>query len=318
MKIKIVIVLGPTAVGKSELALELAQSVDGEIVNADSQQVYRYMDIGTGKPSRDDRERVRHHLIDIVNPDDEFNAALYRRLATESIEQMQKRGKNVVVCGGTGLYLKALTHGLFVGPGQDSEMRRNLDLEIDKKGLAATYQRLIEIDPTVVSSIHPNDRQRIIRALEVFHCTGKPLSLWQREHAFQDERFEVLKIGLLRGRAELYDLINQRGEQMVRDGLLDEVRGLVSRGFALALKPLRSVGYRQMGEVIQGAKDLDIAIEEMKQETRRLAKRQLTWFRRDAEIRWYHPENGQGEIVAAVQEFLGGGSVTVNERRQRT
>ena len=236
MKIKIVIVLGPTAVGKSELALELAQSVDGEIVNADSQQVYRYMDIGTGKPSRGDRERVRHHLIDIVNPDDEFNAALYRRLATESIEQIQKRGKNVVVCGGTGLYLKALTHGLFVGPGQDSEMRRNLDLEIDKKGLAATYQRLIEIDPTVVSSIHPNDRQRIIRALEVFHCTGKPLSLWQREHAFQDERFEVLKIGLLRGRAELYDLINQRGEQMVRDGLLDEVRGLVSRGFALALK----------------------------------------------------------------------------------
>jgi tRNA dimethylallyltransferase len=314
MKAKITIVLGPTAVGKSELALELAQNIDGEIVNADSQQVYRYLDIGTGKPSRSDRERLPHHLIDIVNPDEEFNAALYRRLATESIEQIQMRGKNVVVCGGTGLYLKALTQGLFAGPGQDSEMRRNLDMEIDKRGLPATYQRLIEIDPTVVSSIHPNDRQRIIRALEVYQCTGKPLSLWQREHAFQDEPFKVFKIGLLRERTELYDLINQRGEQMVHDGLLDEVRGLVSRGFALALKPLRSLGYRQMGEVIQGAKDLDVAIEEMKQETRRLAKRQLTWFRQDAEIRWYHPENEQREIITAVQEFLCGGRATVNDR----
>ncbi len=312
MKAKIVIILGPTAVGKSELALELAQSINGEIVNADSQQVYRYMDIGTGKPSISHRQRVRHHLIDIVNPDDEFNAAFYRRLATESIEQIQKRGKNVVVCGGTGLYLKALTHGLFAGPGQDSEMRRNLDMEIDKKGLPATYQRLTEIDPSVVSSIHPNDRQRIIRALEVYQTTGKPLSLWQHEHAFQDQPFEVLKIGLLRTRAELYDLIHQRGERMIRDGLLDEVRGLVSRGFALTLKPLGSVGYRQMGEVIQGAKDLDVAFEEMKQETRRLAKRQLTWFRRDEEIRWYHPENEQKELVAAVRKFLGD-NATVNQ-----
>jgi tRNA dimethylallyltransferase len=303
MKTKIVIVLGPTAVGKSELALELAQSIDGEIVTADSLQVYRHMDIGTGKPALGDRERVRHHLIDVVNPDEDFNAALYRRLATGSIERIQERGKNVVVCGGTGLYLKALTRGLFAGPGQDLAMRRSLEQEIAEKNLAALYQRLVEIDSSVVSSIHPNDRQRIIRALEVFQSTGKPISLWQREHAFQEEQFEALKIGLRRERTELYDRINERAERMIQDGLLDEVRGLVARGFALALKPLRSVGYRQMGEVIQSAKDLQEAMENMKQETRHLAKRQLTWFRRDAEICWFHPRE-RAKIFEAVRNFL--------------
>jgi tRNA dimethylallyltransferase len=304
MKAKIVIVLGPTAVGKTELALELAQSVDGEIVNADSQQVYRYMDIGTGKPSRTDRERVRHHVIDIVNPDGEFNAAVYRQLAVASIDEIQKRGKNVVVCGGTGLYLKALTHGLFLGPGQDPDLRQELEREISANGLASLYQRLIEVDPSVVSSIHPNDRQRVIRALEVHRSTGRPLSQWQREHSFQENPFAVLKIGLLRERAELYDLINRRSEGMIEDGLLDEVRGLISCGYGLDLKPLRSVGYRQLGEVIQGVKELSEALEEMKQETRHLAKRQLTWFRRDEEIQWYHPVTQQREIIAAAKKFL--------------
>jgi tRNA dimethylallyltransferase len=304
MKPKLVIVLGPTAVGKSEVALQLAQSINSEIVNADSQQVYRHMDIGTGKPSMDDQQRVRHHLIDIVDPDEEFNAAFYRRLATAAIDDIQKRGKNVLVCGGTGLYLKALTHGLFTGPGQDPVLRRSLEQEINENGLAAMYQRLVEIDASVLSSIHPNDRQRIIRALEVYRSTGKPISVWQKEHAFHEEPFEVLKIGLLRGRGELYDLINWRSEQMLEAGLLDEVRGLISRGYSLELKPLRSVGYRQMGEVIQGAKNVVEALDEMKQETRRLAKRQLTWYRADTDIHWYHPEKQQGEILSAARQFL--------------
>jgi tRNA dimethylallyltransferase len=304
MKTKIVIVLGPTAAGKTELALELAQNIKGEIVNADSQQVYCYMDIGTGKPSQGDRERVCHHLIDIVNPDEEFNAAEYRRLATECIDEIHQRGANVVVCGGTGLYLKALTHGLFAGPGQDHDIRRVLDREISEQGLAPLYRRLVEIDPTATSTIHPNDRQRIIRAFEVYQSTGRPLSEWQKEHAFQDNPFDVLKIGLLRERTELYDLINRRSEQMIKDGLLDEVRGLVARGYGLDLKPLHSVGYRQMGEVIQGRKELPEALEEMKQETRHLAKRQLTWFRRDDEIRWYHPEKQRQEIFETVRQFL--------------
>lgn len=304
MKPKITIVLGSTAVGKSELALELAQSIGGEIVNADSQQVYRYMDIGTGKPSKADQERVRHHLIDIVNPDEEFNVALYRRLATTAIAEIHTHGANVLVCGGTGLYLKALTHGLFAGPGQDPEIRRKLEREIIETGIAPLYQRLVEIDQSVTSTIHPNDRQRIIRALEVYQSTGRPLSEWQREHSFREDPFELLKIGLMRERAELYDLINRRSEGMIQDGLLDEVRGLVSRGYSLDLKPLRSVGYRQMSEVIRGAKDLATALEEMKQQTRHLAKRQLTWFRRDEEIRWFHPEKERREILKTVKHFL--------------
>jgi len=304
MKPKIVIVLGPTAVGKTELALAVAPKVNAEIVNADSQQVYRYLDIGTGKPSKPERERVRHHLIDVVNPDEDFNAARYRQLAAASIDEIHKRGAKVLVSGGTGLYLKALTGGLFSGPSQDTELRANLEREIAQIGLAALYDRLIAIDPGANTKIHPNDRQRIIRALEVYQSTGRPLSEWQNEHRFQEEAFQVLKIGLERARAELYDLINRRSESMIRAGLLDEVRGLMERGYELDLKPLRSVGYRQMGEVIEGIKGLPEAIAEMKQETRRLAKRQLTWFRSDPEIRWFHPEKQEREIGELVQAFL--------------
>ena len=304
MKPKLVIILGPTAVGKSEVALALAEALTGEIVNADSQQVYRYMDIGTGKPSRAERARIRHHVIDVVDPDEEFNAALYRRAAIAAIRQIHEAGHGVFICGGTGLYLKALTQGLFEGPGQNAAIRRSLEKEIDAHGLSTLYRRLEQIDPTVGSSIHPNDRQRIIRALEVYQLTGRPLSEWQRAHGFRDDVFTLLKIGLNRDRRELYDLINRRSEEMIRAGLLDEVRGLVDRGFGLELKPLQSVGYRQMGAVMQGAMEPAEGLAAMKQETRHLAKRQLTWFRRDGEIRWYHPEKQKEEIFHAVGEFL--------------
>jgi tRNA dimethylallyltransferase len=160
MKPKIVIILGPTAVGKSALAMELAGQLNGEIVNADSQQVYRYLDIGTGKPTVAERERVRHHLLDVVNPDQEFNAAMFRHLASDVIYQIDERQRRAIVCGGTGLYLKALTRGLFEGAGQDGQIRRELETEIETTGLASVYRRLVAIDPTVTSTIHPNDRSR--------------------------------------------------------------------------------------------------------------------------------------------------------------
>jgi len=304
VKTKLVILLGPTAVGKSELALDLAAQIDGEIVNADSQQVYRHLDIGTGKPSAAERARVPHHLIDVVDPDKDFNAALFRRLAAERIADIERRGRRAMVCGGTGLYLKALTQGLFDGVGQSPEVRDKLNEEIARSGLAALYARLTKIDAGAISTIHPNDRQRIVRALEVYEMTGKPLSQWQREHAFGDEPYEVLKIGLNRERAELYDRIHRRCERMIEDGLLDEVRGLVDKGYGLDLKALRSVGYRQMGAVIRGEMALADALDEMKRETRHLAKRQLTWFRAHRDIRWFHPERERAEIARRAQQFL--------------
>jgi tRNA dimethylallyltransferase len=304
MKPKLVIVLGPTASGKSELALDLAERVEAEIINADSQQVYRYMDIGTGKVSAAARARVPHHLVDVVDPDEEFNAAMFRRLAAAAVEEIQRRGKNVVVCGGTGLYLKALTRGLFGGPGQAPEVRRRLEEEIEHHGLAAVYRRLMAIDPGAASTIHPNDRQRVIRALEVFTITGRPLSAWHKDHSFHEEPYEIVKIGLMRARGELYDRINRRSDRMIEDGLLQEVHELVERGFDLRLKPLRSVGYQQMGALIRGETNLAGAVDDMKRQTRRLAKRQLTWFRRDGEIRWYHPQTEKEVIFQTAADFL--------------
>jgi tRNA dimethylallyltransferase len=303
-KTKLLLILGPTAVGKSDLALDLAGEIDGEIVNADSQQVYRYLDIGTGKPSPAERARAPHHLIDVINPDEDFNAALFRQLASQSIAAIERRRRHAIVCGGTGLYLKALTKGLFAGVGSDPQTREKLNREISARGLTALYERLTKVDPSATSTIHPNDRQRIVRALEVYEITGKPLSQWQKEHGFGDEPYDVLKIGLNRERAELYDRINRRCQRMVEEGLLDEVRGLVKKGYGLDLKPLRSVGYRQMGGVVRGEMTLEAALNEMKQETRHLAKRQLTWFRADPEIRWFHPEHQRSEIFQVAKQFL--------------
>ena len=304
MKPKLVIILGPTAVGKSDVALELAANVNAEIINADSQQVYRRMDIGTGKPSTADRDRVLHHLIDIVEPDEEFNAAIFRRLALEKIDEIRNREKNEIVCGGTGLYLKALTRGLFSGSKQDPGIRGALEAEIQTGGLSALYRRLEHLDPKATTWIHPHDRQRIIRALEVYELTGKPMSAWQEEHSFRESAFETLKVGLKRDRAELYELINRRCERMIQEGLLEEVRGLVAKGYGLDLKPMQSVGYRHMGLVLQNKLTLEEALTLMQQDTRHLAKRQMTWFRQDREIQWFHPDTQRQRITEAVEAFL--------------
>ncbi|HEY7317851.1 MAG TPA: tRNA (adenosine(37)-N6)-dimethylallyltransferase MiaA [Candidatus Binatia bacterium] len=305
MKPKLVIVLGPTAVGKSQVAQELAERLHGEIINADSQQFYRQLDIGTAKPSIDARQKIAHHLIDVVDPDDEFNVARFRELATAIIEDIQKRGKQAIVCGGTGLYIKALTRGLFVGPARESGIRAELTLKAQRHGLSSLYEQLKQVDPSAISWIHPNDRQRIIRALEVYVSTGKPMSEWQKKHGFSETFFHTLKIGLDRQRAELYHLINRRCDQMIEAGLIDEVRGLLARGYSLDLSPLRSIGYRHVGLFLLGQLSREQAVFEMKRDTRRLAKRQLTWFRGDREVRWFHPALDRAKITDAAAAFLG-------------
>jgi tRNA dimethylallyltransferase len=304
MKPKLIIVLGPTAAGKSELVLELAPRLNAEIINADSQQVYRQMDIGTAKPSAAERTKVPHHVIDVVDPDEEFNVARYRELATAAAHDIRSRGKQAVVSGGTALYIKALTQGLFVGPAQDAGIRRTLSVEAEKNGLRSLYQQLERVDSSATSWIHPHDRQRIIRALEVYELTGKPISAWHKEHGFRESAFSTLKIGLDRQRAELYDRINRRCDHMIDAGLVHEVKGLFAKGYRLELNSLRSVGYRHMGLFLMGRMSFDEAVHLMKRDTRRLAKRQLTWFRRDEAIRWFHPERQRQEIHQAVESFV--------------
>jgi tRNA dimethylallyltransferase len=304
MKPKLVIVLGPTAVGKSEAVLELAPRLNAEVVNADSQQLYRQLDIGTAKPSAQLRDKIPHHVIDVVDPDEEFNVARYRELATAAIQDIRKRGKPAIVCGGTGLYIKALTQGLCVGPAQDSGTRAALIQEAERSGLRSLYERLERVDPAATSWIHPHDRQRIIRALEVYQLTGKPMSHWQKEHGFNEKVFETLEIGILRERGELYGLIDQRCETMIEKGLVEEVKALCDKGYSLDLKPLQSVGYKHVGWFLKGQMNLAEAVLLMKRDTRRLAKRQLTWFRRDPEIRWFHPALERTKIAGLVQEFL--------------
>jgi tRNA dimethylallyltransferase len=303
MKPRVVIILGPTAVGKSEVAMRVALKTGAEIVNADSQQVYRHMDIGTWKPSRDARRQVVHHLVDLVNPDEEFNAALFREAALEVIRDIQTKQKRALVCGGSGLYIKALTQGIFIGPSRNDEVRAGMEREAKAAGTHSLHRRLKCIDPEAASAIHPNDLQRTIRALEVFFLTGRKLSLWQKEHGFRESWCTCLKIGLARERAELYGLINRRCEEMVSLGFVDEVKALVSRGYDFSLKPMQSIGYRHAGLYVRGGVSLQEALELMKRDTRRFAKRQLTWFRSDHEVQWFHPERDLDHILDAVTSF---------------
>jgi tRNA dimethylallyltransferase len=304
VKPKLVIILGPTAVGKSHIVVDLAARFEAEIISADSLQVYRYMDIGTAKPSREQRQKIPHHLIDIVDPDEDFNAAMFRKLATASASKIAAGGKNIIVCGGTGLYIKALTKGLFVGPGRDPQVREALESEIDEHGIGALYQRLEQVDPTSALRIHPHDRQRITRALEVYQSTGRKISEWQNQHGFNDLAFDVLKLGLNRQRAELYDLIDRRCDYMIQAGLVDEVNALVEKGYGWDLKSMQSIGYRHAGLVLQDQMSLNNAVTLMKRDTRRLAKRQLTWFRGDPEIHWFDPERERNRVEDAVKNFF--------------
>jgi tRNA dimethylallyltransferase len=304
VKPKLVIILGPTAVGKSDIAIDAAARVEAEIISADSQQVYRFMDIGTAKPSKEQRQKIAHHLIDIVDPDEEFNAALFRNLAIERANQIAASGKNIIVCGGTGLYIKALTRGLFVGPGRDAQIRQALQFQMDEYGIGALYQRLERIDPAAALRIHPHDRQRIIRALEVYQSTGRNISEWQNHHRFNDLAFDVLKLGVNRQRGDLYQRIERRCDSMMEAGLIDEVNGLMEKGYRLDLKSMQSLGYRHAGLVLGSRMSFDKALSLMKRDTRRLAKRQLTWFHGDPEVQWFDAEHGRSRVEEAIKKFF--------------
>jgi len=302
--VKLLIILGPTASGKTGLAVRLAEECGGEILNADSMQVYRRMDIGAAKPSPDQLGRARHHLLDLVEPDQPFSAADFRREAEAAIADIAARGKRVIVCGGTGLYIKALTRGLMESPGSDEALRSELKELAEREGGEELHRRLSLVDPVAAARLHPNDQVRIIRALEVHRLTGRPISEHMGEHRFGGENYQCLKIGLSTDRETLYRTIDNRVEQMLGNGLVEEVRALLAAGYSPELKPMRSIGYSQVCGYLAGEYSLDEAVRLIKRDTRRYAKRQLTWFNRDPEIKWIeYPEN-LAMIVQNVNDFF--------------
>ncbi len=302
-KPKVIVIAGPTASGKSHVALKIAKEMEGEIVNADSMQVYKYMDIGTAKATEAERREVPHHLLDVVAPDEPFNAAMYRSLALPVIEDIAKRGKTCLVVGGTGLYIKALVGGLFSCPPSDTGLRASLIKEWEELGPEGFHQKLASIDPESASKIHPHDKVRVTRAMEIYLLTGRKASELAQEHAFKDKRVEALKLCLDLPRGTLYERINKRTDAMVEAGLLDETKRLLEMGYSADLKPMKAIGYKHMVEHIKGITTLDEAIAKIKRDTRRYAKRQLTWFRADPEYQWVSPMDVR-RIRAALERFL--------------
>ena len=299
----LIVIMGPTGVGKSDLAIRLAEIYNGEIISADSMQIYRHMDIGTAKPSSEERLRVPHHLIDVVNPDEEFNASMFVEKADKTIALLHGSNKRVFVVGGTGLYLDALLGGLLNAPGADGRLRDSYRKDAAQYGKEHLYGRLREMDATAAERRHPNDLVRTIRALEVLEHTGQSIADIQGEHRFGNNVYDFVKIGLNTDRSLLYDRINNRVEEMMEAGLVEEVKRLMDRGYDESVRPMQSMTYRNVLSCIRGKQGEQDMVRLIKRDTRHYARRQLTWFKRDLDIKWFAPQD-ENMIRSAIEKFV--------------
>jgi tRNA dimethylallyltransferase len=300
---KLLIILGPTAVGKSKLAIELAKRLDGEIISADSMQVYFGMDIGTAKPSREELEEVTHHLINIIPPDKNWSVSDFVSNAKNMIEDIIKKGKLPIVVGGTGLYLNALIEGYaFPMIEANKEIRERLEGEAKTYGSLHLYESLKKVDPDAAEKIHYNDHKRIIRALEVYELTGKPISKMQSKDV-ESLPYELVIVGLDMDRKKLYEKIEERVDQMLKSGLIAEVQGLIKEGYDKKLTSMQAIGYKEVAEHLHGKYTHDELANILKQNTRNFAKRQMTWFRRFKNINWFDVEKlNTGDIIKLVKQ----------------
>ena len=306
----LVVLVGPTAIGKSRIAIEVAQALGTEILTADSTQVYRGMNIGTDTPSEEDRRRVPHRLIDLVEPDEPFNAGEFRRQALREISRLYEKGLLPLVVGGTGLYVRALLNGLWTGPPSDRTLRRKLEEEACARGGESMYQELGRVDPVTASRLHPRDTVKVLRALEVYRQTGVPLSKAHEAHRERATPFRALVLGLTMERAVLHQRIDQRVDVELAKGLIDETRTLLTKGYSRDLVSMKSLGYRQMAGYLEGEYSFDEAVRRLKRDTRHFAKRQMTWFRKEPGLTWVEvqPEESvrsvSQRVVALIERFV--------------
>lgn len=303
----VVVLAGPTPAGKSALAIDLALRFGGEIINADSVQVYRHLDIGTAKPTLEERARVPHHLLDLVRPDEPYDAGRYARDARAAAAAIHGRGAVVLLVGGTGLYVRAFLEGLLADAPADPALRRELEAEAERAAAQGDpqrlHRRLAALDPDAAGVIHPNDLRRVIRALELLERTGRPASALRAAHRFADRPFRVLYLVLDPGVAALDARIDARAQAMIDAGLLRECRWLREQGYGSELRPLQAIGYRHVMPVVDGTDTLAGALEGMRRDTRRFARRQRTWFRGVREAEWRHPGE-RAAIEKRLAEFL--------------
>lgn len=285
----LLIILGPTAAGKTDLSITLALKYTGEIISADSMQVYKYMDIGTAKASTEERALVKHHLLDIINPDQNFSVAEYKELVDNLVPEIIERNSLPIMVGGTGLYIQSVLKGfLFPEMETDENLRRDLNEEAAKHGNEFVHKKLAKVDLELAEKLHPNDLRRVIRGIEVYKQTGKTISYFKHKQQNTPSKYNYLKIGLTRDREDLYNRINKRVGKMINGGLIEEVQGLLDRGYNLSHTAMQGLGYKELLDYLNGKYDLQEAIRVLKRDTRHFAKRQLTWFNRDKEINWFN------------------------------
>ena len=309
-KPKLLVILGPTASGKSLLGMDIAQELNAQILSADSLQVYRHFDIGTAKPTFSDRERIKHHMIDIIDPGEEFNAGMFRERADSVIRDLHERGVSTIVAGGTYLYVKIVLSGLIDVIPSDSDIRADLKKKNSALGTEHLYHKLKSIDPEAAERIHPNDYVRIERALEVYYLTGQRISKFQKRHGFSESSYDYMKIGITVEREALGEKIDERVDYMLEQGLIEEVRGIRDMGYGSEIKPMQSIGYKQINQYLDGEISLEQAIELIKRDTKRFAKRQMTWLRNDSEIKWVELPQGRNDIISLARKHLGSKNIS--------
>lgn len=301
MATSLLVIVGPTAIGKTAIAVECCLALGGEVVSADSMQVYRHMNVGTAKPTAEERRGVPHHCIDVVEPDEEYSVARYKADAEAAIADIEARGKLPVLCGGTGLYAKAVLYGLDLPiVAADWDLRRRLEDEAQRLGPEQFHERLRQIDPGAAARIHPNNVRRVVRALEVYMLTGRPMSSYHRLDHVLSPQYNVLAFGLTMPRAPLYRRIGARVDDMMRRGFLDEVRWLLDHGYSESLVSMKGLGYRQLAPCVRGEVDCDTAVQHLKRDTRHYARRQSTWFRAEPVLHWRDVQTTGGAEAAAL------------------